>query len=57
MRLSPEIFSDAIGKKKSASHGIASHQDNVNLKLLAGALSPGEGRLPEGKEHIKKKQS
>lgn len=57
MRLSPGIFREGVGTKKSASHGIASCQGNINLELLAGALLPGEGRLPEGKEHRKKEQS
>lgn len=57
MRLSPGIFSEGVEVKKSASPGIASYRDHVDLELLAGALSPGEGRLPEGKEHRKKKQS
>ena len=57
MRLSPGIFSEAIWKKKSASPGIPSCQDNVNLELPAGILSPGESKLPEGKEHIKMKQT
>lgn len=35
-------FNEVIGKKKSASPGIASCQDNINLELPAGTQSPGE---------------
>lgn len=55
MSLSPGIFNEVIEKKKSASPGIASCQDNINLELPAGTQSPGESELPEGKEPIKKK--
>lgn len=48
MRLSPGIFREAIGKKVSFP-SIASSQDNVNLGLPEGTLSPEESKLPEGK--------
>ena len=57
MSLSPGIFNEVIEKQKSASPGIASCQDNINLELPAGTQAPGESELPEGKEPIRKKWS